>query len=253
MVSKTFFFSKIKLNQIVINKYSIQKFYNKYFISKLYLNTKKRLLLVDNFSNQVLILSKVYQTIFMVKLLKRGCSLVSDLFIYKNSNLYSSLYTGVGLVSKITNIVSRFITRLNLSVKKRDFFILYQVKRGGYYGLARGLKGFIPFIQLVYDITSFNSFKLQSKYIILYNISNANFLISNYPNLKIIHSGFKYNFNSKIGKRSRIFLGGRLYVFFYLYSTLNKNWLKKFKVLNINYNKFILKYIFKYFFKKLFV
>lgn len=248
MVIKTFFFSKIKLNQIVINKYSIQKFYNKYFISKLYLNNKKRLLLVDNFSNQVLILSKVYQTLFMVKLLKRGCSLASDLFIYKNSNLYSSLYSGAGMVSKIKNIVSKFVTRLSLCAKKKEFFILYKLKRGGYYGLSGGLKGFIPFIQLVYNI---NSFKVQTNYIIFYNISNTNFLISNYPNLNFVQGGFQFNFNSKIRKRSRLFLGGRLNVFFYFYSILNNIWLKKFRVFNINHNKFILKYILKYFFNKL--
>lgn len=249
MKVKTFFFSKSQLNQIVINKYSVQKFYNKYFISKLFFNKWKKLMLVDTYSTQVLVLSKVYKLLFKVGLLKRGCSLVSDHFIYKNSKLHDSL-CGPGLKSKTKNFVTKFLKRLNLGSNKKEFFLLYKIKRGGYSGLSRGLKGFIPFEHLLFYT---GSFKVHTNCIIFFNISNTDFIKSNFQSIKLTWGGFHFNYNRAVRKRRRLFLGSQLKIFFFSYFILINNWLKKFNFysLKINPNVFIFKFILQFFLKKI--
>ena len=244
MVVKSFFFSKIKLNQILINKYAIQHFYNKYFITKLFFNKWKRLILVDNYSNQSLVLSTAYQSLFLVNLVKRGCSLVADYFTYKNSKLYNFLYNGLGVKSKITNFVTKISKRLSFCSNKKEFFILYKIKRGGYSGFTNGLKGFIPLTHLLF---SRYFFKTQFNCIFFYNVSNTNFLLSNFQNLKLVGGGF--NFNFKMRKRNRLFLSGKLKFFFYFYFILINNLLNRFKSFRKEFRQRNI--VFKYFFKNL--
>jgi hypothetical protein len=250
MKVKTFFFSKSKLNQIIINKYSAQNFYNKYFISQLFFNKWKRLMQVDTYSTKVLVLSKVYKSLFLAGLLKRGFSLVSDHFIYKNSRLHGSLYSGLGLKSKAKNFATIFLKRLNFWVNKKKVFLLYKVKRGGYSGLSNGIKGFIPFEHLLFYT---DPFKIHGNCIIFYDISSTDFINTNFQSIKMTWGGFHFNFNRAVRKRHRLFLGGKLKLFFFSYFSLINNWLKKFNFssIKVNQNVFIFQLILRIFFKKL--
>ena len=240
---KTFFSSNNKLNQIFINKYLIQKFYNKYFITKLYVNKWKKHLLVDTYSNQILVLSKIYKSLFLLRLLQRGCSLIADDFIYKYSNLQGFSYCGAGLKSKPSHRVTNFLNRLKNWTNKKEMFILYKVKRGGFLGLIRGLRGFVPLKHLLKQM---NFFKAHEKCITFYNLINADLISSFFQTVILKQGGFHFNFNKALRKRRRFFLGAKL-TFFFVYSMLINRWLKKFYSFKVNHfkNTVFLRLLFK--------
>lgn len=241
---KTFFSLKYNLNQIITSKYLVQKFYNKYFISKLFFNKWKKLLFVNIYSTQILVLSKIYKSLFLIGLLNRGCSLISDHFIYKNSNLHSYFYSGLNLKLTTTNLVTRFLNRLNVVFNKKENFILYKIRRGGYFGLVRGLKCFIPSEHLFIFSGSFIAHK---NCMIFNHVYSPNILKNYFQGTNFFPGGFNFNFNKIKNKRSRLFLGGKLTFISLSYSSLLHFWLKKLKLFQLKQitNKFILKSLIK--------
>lgn len=247
---KTFFFSKSNLTQIIINKYASQKFYNKNYITKLFFNKWKSFIEVDLYSTKILVLSKAYKSLFLLKLIKRGSSLILDDFIYKNSKLHGYLYSGLGLKSKVTDFTTNLWKRLNFWETQIVSFLLYKIKRGGYLGLSNGIKGFIPFKHLLFYT---RPFKVYKTCILLYDTCTTNIITNHIYNIKINFGGFNFNFNRANRKRRRLFLGGKLHFFFLSYLTLIKMWLDQFKFssFTIRQIKLVFKLLFKTFLKKL--
>lgn len=241
---KTFFPLKFSLNQIITSKYLIQHFYNKYFISKLCFNKWKKLLFVNTYSTQILVLSKVYKSLFLIGLLNRGCSLISDYFIYKTSNLHSYLYSGLNFKLTTTKLASRFLNRLNSFFYKKEIFILYKIKRGGYFGLIRGLKGFIPSEHL---FLLPGSFIVHKNCIIFNQVYNTNIFKNYFQSINFMPGGFNFNFNRTKNKRFRLFLSGKITYLYFSYSSVLHFWLKRFKLFSLLAvkNKLFLKSIIK--------
>lgn len=242
---KTIFSLKYNLNQIITSKYLVQEFYNKYFISKFFFKEWKKCVVISIYSTQIVVISKVYKTLYLNGLLKRGCSLISDHFIYKNSNLHSYFYKSLNLKIATTNLVTRFLNRLNSFFNKKETFIIYKNKRGGYLGLVRGLNCFIPSEHL---LLYFNSFIIHKTFIVFNHVYNPNILKNYFQSANFfIVGGFNYNFNKIKNKRRRLFLGGQLTFMSFSYSSLLQFWLKKFKLSEIKKikNKFILKSLIK--------
>lgn len=227
---RTFFPLKYSLNQIITCKYLVQNFYNKYFISKFFFHRWKKLLFINTYSTQILVLSKVYKSLFLIGLLKRGCSLILDNFIYKTSNLHSSLYSGLNLKLTTTKLVSRFLNRLNVFFHTQKNFILYKIKRGGYLGLISGLKGFIP-SQHLFVLPGY--FIVHKNCIIFNQVYNINTFKSYFQNINFIYGGFNFNFNRTKNKRNRLFLSGKLTYLSLSYSLIVHFWLKRFKFFHL--------------------
>ena len=93
MNKEIFFFSRSSLSKIVLSKYFSQYLYTKFFIKDLVYPKYKKVVLVDNFNFNFFVISKTYRRMFKLFLLKPGCSLVSDLFIYKYSKLHFIFFT----------------------------------------------------------------------------------------------------------------------------------------------------------------
>lgn len=241
---KTFFSLKYNLNQTITSKYLVQKFYNKYFISKFFFYKQKNFLVVNIYSTQILVLSKVYKSLILSGLLNRGCSLVSDHFIYKNSSLHSYFYSGLNLKLTTVNLVTRFLNRLNFFFNKKENFILYKIRRGGFFGLVRGLKCFIPSEHLFLFTGSFIA---HNNCMIFNHVYSPNILKNYFQGVNFLPGGFNFNFNKIKNKRSRLFSGGRLTFISFSYFSLILFWLKKLKLFEVKQitNKFLLKSLIK--------
>jgi hypothetical protein len=245
-MNKTIFSLKYNLNQIITSKYLVQGFYSKYFISKFFFSNWKKCLVINIYSTQIVVISKIYKTLFLIGLLKRGCSLISDYFIYKNSNLHSYFYKGLNLKVSTTQLVTKFLNRLNFFFNKKENFILYKIKRGGYFGLARGLKCFLPSEHFLLYFSSF----IVHKTCIVFNFAYNPSILKGYfksANFSIV-GGFTYNFNKFKNKRRRLFLGSQLTLVSFSYFSFLHFWLKKFKFSEVK--KIKNKFIFKSFIKK---
>jgi hypothetical protein len=246
MFQNNFFISTLNLNKIILNKYFSKNIYPKYLIRKLTLTKQKKFILLDNYSSKHLVFSKTYNRVFSHYLLKRGCSLVSEPFIYKSSKLHFLFFEGLTFKTKPYNIASLLLKRLKFWSNKEELFFLYKITQGGYLGFSKGIIGFIPKNQLLNYNGTFNAYK---KYIILKKIGGINYSQSNFSTFKISPGGTFKNL-TRVSIKQRLHILGRLNFTFHYYPLFLDFWLNF-----ILFSKFfILKnknFLFKNFFKKL--
>lgn len=243
MIKENYFFSRSSLSKIALNKYFSQHLYTKFFIKDLVYHKYKKVVLVDNFNFNFFVISKTYRRMFKLFLLKPGCSLISDLFIYKHSKLHFYFFENIGLNNTPQKFVSSFLKRIKYWSDKKDFFFLYKIVRGGYFGFSKGIIGFIPKIQIKLYAGSFIVFK---NYILLQNISGTTFTKSNFASLKIFTGKISYKF-SRSSQRRRFFIASRfnfIYVCYTLFSKLWLNYLLTNNFLKLKNCNFVLKSIF---------
>jgi hypothetical protein len=236
-----FFFSKCSLSQIILSKCLSRNLYPKYFVRNVItLETRKKILLVDNYFLSFLTISDIYKNLFSSSLLKVGCSLVTDLIIYKSSKL-RFFFFGLGTNVKNKNIASSFSERLKVWFNFNENFFLYKVTRGGYLGFSKSIFGFVPQIHiLLYE----GQFYKHKNYIIFQAISGSNYKRIGFSTVKVYGGGITKNFVKSSKKQRKVLLSSLKFIFTYQF-LFTKKWLEYFISTNfqiLNKKKSILKY-----------
>lgn len=237
-----FFFSKFSLSQVILGKCLSRNLYPKYFIRNVItLETRKKVLLVDNYFLSFSTISNTYKNLFSSSLLKIGYSLVNDLIIYKSSKL-RFFFFGLGTKVKKKNITSSFSERLKVWFNINENFFLYKVTRGGYLGFSKSIFGFVPQIHiLLYE----GQFYKRKNYIVFQAISGSNYKRIGFPTVKIYAGGITKNFVKSSKKQRKAFLSSLKFIFTYQF-LFTKKWLEYFISINLqtlNKKKLILKYM----------
>lgn len=217
-----FFFSKLNLQRVVINKYLSKYEYPKFIIRNTLKNPFKAFLL-DNYSELYEITFKKYIISMRSSLLKVGYSLAKNVFFYSHSNLLF-YFSNIGKKKKKISVASALVARLNLWSNSNHIIYLYKIRRGGYLGLSKGIIGFVPKSYILLFKENFIKYK---KYILFYNFSglkssNCNFSLLKYSKIHILK-----NFN-KSSKKRRQLIFSKLKFIIIQYQILIKFWSKFF-------------------------
>jgi hypothetical protein len=223
-----FFFSKSFLEHITINKYLSRYEYPKFLIRSS-LKSSPKAFLLDNYFELYEVTFKKYITSMRLRLLNLGNSVIRDIFFYKHRNL-SFFLPGLGKKKQCTSIVNFLVKRLNSWSSHNHIVYIYRTHRGGYFGLSKGILGFIP---KVYVLVFKNTFLKYRKYVLFYNFRGLKALdghinLLNYSQVYIIK-----NFN-KSSKKRRQLIFSKLKFILIQSKNLIKLWSKFFLKLNFN-------------------
>jgi hypothetical protein len=228
-----FFFSKFFLEYVTINKYLSKYEYPKFLIRSS-LKSNKKMFLLDNSFELFEVTFKKYIISMRLRLLKVGNSVVRDVFFYKHRNL-SFFLSGLGKKKKCISVTNFLIKRLNSWSSHNHIVYIYKIHRGGYFGLSKGIIGFIP---KIYILVFKNTFLKFNKYILFYNFRglntfDVNLNLLNYSQVYIIK-----NFN-KSSKKRRQLIFSKLKFILIQSKNLIKLWSKFF--LKFNFTSFATK------------
>jgi len=228
MKMNQFFFSKPFLEHIIINKYLSRHEYPKFLIRNSLKSTKKTFLL-DNYFEVYEVTFKKYVLSMRLRLLKIGNSVVRDNFFYKHRNLLFFL-PGLGKKKKCLSITNFLVKRLNSWSGCNHIVYIYRIHRGGYFGLSKGILGFIP---KAYILVFENTFLKYNKYVLFYNFRglkalDGNINLLNYSQVYIIK-----NFNNSSKKRRQLIFSKLKFILIQS-KNLIKVWSAFFLKLNFN-------------------
>jgi hypothetical protein len=194
-----FFFSKLILHDITINKYLSKYEYPKFLIRNTLKKTSK-VFLLDNYSELYEITFKKYIISMRARLLKVGYSLVKNVFFYYHKNLLF-YFSSLGKKKKNISLTNSLVNRLNSWSNNNHIVYLYKIRRGGYLGLSKGVIGFIP---KAYILVFKDNFIRYKKYILFYNFSGLKSVDCNFSLLKYSKINILKNFNKSSKKRRQL-------------------------------------------------
>ena len=243
MKTNNFFFSKFNLSKIFIAKYLSHNVYSKFLIHKFFLKPFKKVILIDNFTSQFFLISRILNPLYEKKILKPGCTLSCNVFLYSHSKLYFLYFKGVGLKVNSNNLISIFYNRLKYLSVIKDSFFLYKIVRGGCFGFSKGIFGYISYSNLCLAKAKFLAC---TNYIIIYSAMGGNFLKSHFSTLNLVNGGYCHNFSRSSSKRRLLVLGQFKYIFtcYSVFSTFLVRYIKLFKAYKTMEYYLVLKYIF---------